>query len=76
MKVVELSRCVVPILSMRLQNVPQSLISVLLAPAQGRALTRLLSVLSVLQPRDGKDSKREGEELHVGKTSGFQESGQ
>lgn len=25
---------------------------------------------------DGKDSRREGEKLHVGKPSGFQESGQ
>lgn len=51
MREVELSRCVVPILSMRLKNVLESVISFgfFLAPVQEHAVTQLLGVLGVLQ---------------------------
>lgn len=76
MKVVEFSRCVVPILSMRLKNVPESLISVLLAPARGRAVTRLLGVLSVLQPKTGKTQKEKVKNCMLGRRVVSKESGQ
>lgn len=75
MKVVVCGRCVVPILSMRLKNVPESMITLFFffgAGAGTRGHTRshgCLSALTLLLRKTGT-IETEKVTLHVGKTDG------